>query len=530
MRERGLGGGRVNYEKLLRRHWPLLVIVPVLATLITYFATSRIQPQYASTATVVVLNQDPGLEPQPVPTAGPGGADVPPAVDQRALSDLLVDQRLISTYLELVKRRPVLEQAAGALQYSGTVDDLGTKVSASNPDGTQLVQVRVEDENPETAAAIANAVANSFINLSTLEIASSGSLALVEPAAPAATPFSPNMRTNVLLALILSLAGAGALAVLLERVDTTIRSPQDVLDAVNLPTMAVIPVEGARSRQLAWVSLDSPWANAFRGLRASLTATGLGSTYHSLLLTSETGGVGKSVVAANLAVAYANAGFKVLLIDLDLIRPTQHQLFGVSNDVGIATELSSQPASSTIPLLATEFENLALVPAGLTDMNPDDILALGLPDEFLRTAYQRAEIVIVDGPALSDSAAAMVLPRNLDAALVVVAGGESTQGELRRVVERLEVAPASILGVVINKSSQRQPRVRSGKRRGGIRPLSRSDSQPPRTRAPRVEMDDGVAMSTAKSRATRPRQPRKRPPRVDEPQTLAPIFNPTSDD
>src|SRR5688572_33320207 len=104
----------MNYEKLLRRHWPLLVIVPVLVTLITYFATSRIQPQYASTATVVVLNQDPGLEPQPVPTAGPN--EVPPAVDQRALSDLLVDQQLISTYLELVKRRPVLEQAAAALR------------------------------------------------------------------------------------------------------------------------------------------------------------------------------------------------------------------------------------------------------------------------------------------------------------------------------------------------------------------------------------------------------------------------------
>ena len=520
----------MNYEKLLRRHWPLLLIVPVLATLITYFATSRIQPQYASTATVVVLNQDPGLEPQPIPTSAPRNDEVRPPVDQR-LSDLLVDQRLISTYLELVKRRPVLEQAAAALQYTGTVDALGAKISASNPDGTQLVQIRVEDENAESAAAIANAVANSFINLSTLEIASSGSLALVEPAAPAAGPFSPNMRTNVLLALILSLAGACALAVLLERVDTTIRSPQDVLDAVNLPTMAVIPIEGARSRQLAWVSLDSPWANAFRGLRASLTATGLGSTYHSLLLTSETGGVGKSVVAANLAVAYANAGFKVMLIDLDLIRPTQHQLFGVSNDVGIATELSSQPTSSTIPLLATEFENLALVPAGLTDMNPDDILALGLPDEFLRTAYQRAEIVIVDGPALSDSAAAMVLPRNLDAALVVVAGGESTQGELRRVVERLEVAPASILGVVINKSSQRLPRVRSGKRRGGIRPLSRSDARPPRARTPRVEMDDaGVAMSTTKPRPARPRQPRKRQPHVEEPQTLAPVFNPTRED
>jgi capsular exopolysaccharide synthesis family protein len=335
------------------------------------------------------------------------------------------------------------------------------------------------------------------------------------------------MRTNLLLAFILSLSGAAALAVLLERVDTTIRSPQDVLNAVNLPTMAVIPAEGARSRQLAWVSMDSPWANAFRGLRASLTATGLGSTYHSLLLTSETGGVGKSLVAANLAVAYANAGFKVMLIDLDLIRPTQHQLFGVSNDTGIASELSAQ--SNVIPMQATEFENLSLVPAGLTDTNPDDILALGLPDDLLRTAYQQAEIVIVDGPALSDSAAAMVLPRNLDAALVVVAGGESTQAELRRVVERLEVAPASILGVVINRSAQRLRRLKSSKR-GGVRPLRRGDA-PPRPRTPQIDIDDaGVAMSTRRTNNGSGRSPRRRTPRSDEPTSMTPALNPVNNE
>jgi capsular exopolysaccharide synthesis family protein len=298
--------------------------------------------------------------------------------------------------------------------------------------------------------------------------------------------------------------------------DTTVRSPQDVLDAVNLPTMAVIPAEGARGRQLAWVSMDSPWANAFRGLRASLTATGLGSTYHSLLLTSETGGVGKSLVAANLAVAYANAGFKVLLLDLDLIRPTQHQLFGVSNDVGIATEITRQ--SSTIPLQPTEFENLALVPAGLTDMNPDDVLALGLPDAFLRTAYELAEIVIVDGPALSDSAAAMVLPRNLDASLVVAASGESSQAELRRVIERLEVAPASILGIVINKSPERARRAKSG-RRASVRPLAHGEAL---QRAGAIPIEE---------RGEPPRRaPRRRPPRSREAKAVTPSLNPANED
>jgi hypothetical protein len=156
-------------------------------------------------------------------------------------------------------------------------------------------------------------------------------------------------------------------------------------------------------------------------------------------------------------------------------------------------------------------------------MNPDDVLALGLPDAFLRTAYDTAEIVIVDGPALSDSAAAMVLPRNLDAALVVAASGESSQAELRRVVERLEVAPASILGVVINKSPERARRGKSGRRRSGVRPLARGEALN-RGSTPRGHTD------VSKAPANRQRSQRRRTPRSQEPNAVATALNPVNED
>jgi hypothetical protein len=123
----------------------------------------------------------------------------------------------------------------------------------------------------------------------------------------------------------------------------------------------------------------------------------------------------------------------------------------------------------------------------------------------------------------------MVLPRNLDAALVVVAGGESTQAELRRVVERLEVAPASILGVVINRSAQRLRRLKSSKR-GGVRPLRRGDA-PPRPRTPQIDIDDaGVAMSTRRTNNGSGRSPRRRTPRSDEPTSMTPALNPVNNE
>jgi succinoglycan biosynthesis transport protein ExoP len=447
----------MNYLRLIRDHWPLLLVVPTLVTLFTYFGTKRIEPNYASSATLVVLNQPARNPAEVVPTPGDTSGDQTTVTEPASgsLSDLIVDGRLISTYLELVERRPVLEQAATNLGLTGTIDMLAEKVSATNPKDTQLIVVRAEDGDPEMAAAIANAIAEAFINLSESQIANAGTLALVEPATAPNNPFYPNLPLNLALAFALSLAAAGSLAIILERMNSPVRTPGDVSEVVQLPTLGVIPSASERTWAHAWEDPANPaWADAFRKVRSSLTTGGFGSQYQSLLITSQKPGAGKSLLAANLAIAFANAGQRVLLVDLDLTRPTQHEYFGVPNDAGFADVAARRNARATGLAKRTAFANLSLVPAGPFESNPEDALAPGLPEQFLKQAQESYDLVIVDGPSLSQSSATGVLSSSLDASLLVIVGGKTSESELRGSVEELTSSHAILVGVIINRSGR----------------------------------------------------------------------------
>lgn len=482
----------MDYFKFFRRYWLLLICVPLLTVGLTYAGVQRIRPEYASTATIVVLNRGPDTTEVPPPTSPEDEAETSPgAVDPARLSDLVVDERLIRTYLALVKRRPVLEEAAEQLNFTGPVEELAASISVSNPPATQLILIRAEHAEPEVAAAIANAVAEAFITRTEAEMGQPGALAMAEQASTPLAPFSPNLKVSLALALMLAGVGATSLALVVDRLDKRIRTPEDVTAATQLPTIGIVPSMGAVARGRAWVRpVDSDWADAFRRLRTSLTATGFGIEYHSLLITSQTSGVGKSLMAANLAIAYALSGFRVLLIDLDLHRPTQHHLFGLTSERGLAPELTHGREGEPLPAESTQFANLMVVPAGTTTRNVDDLLALGLPEYWLRAAHERVDVVIVDGPSFSDSPAVRILPRNLDASLIVVAGNRTTESELSDAVEQLQASSARVIGVVINRTRgnwpKRQPRNLKNAVHQLLAPPARQAMPPHRTNGDRA--------------------------------------------
>jgi capsular exopolysaccharide synthesis family protein len=369
------------------------------------------------------------------------------------LNNLLVDTQLINTYLELVKRRPVLEQVGAQLGIAN-IDVLDSKISVSNPTGTQLIRIRAVDTDPRVAAAIANGIADAFMNVSSSAISRPGALALVEPAGIPSAPFSPDVIVNVGVVFILALVAGVTAVLLLERTNRPVNTAHDVEDSTGLPTLATLPSASGRTMSRAWSERDnSNWSDAFRRLRASLNTQGLGQEFNSLLITSETPRVGKSILAANLAVAYSVAGFKVLLVDLNFHNPVQHQIFGLPNDTGIANRLAGG-MGQPVPFLQTDFPNLFITPAGTTTRHPDDLLAGGLPDDFAQAALSYVNIMVVDCPAFSASPDVVALADNLDASLIVAASGKTTVNDLSQAADRLEGLKAKLLGVVLNKTGR----------------------------------------------------------------------------
>ena len=212
--------------------------------------------------------------------------------------------------------------------------------------------------------------------------------------------------------------------------------------------MSTTPTPAGRLPDLAMLSQPtSPMAEAFRALRANLKFAG-GDNPPRVILLADTGtGEGRALVAANLAVALAQAGDTTLLIDADLRQSRQHALFGVSNEAGVSTFLRGE--GEALPVAATAVPHLSLLPAGPTPPNPAELLAAARGPLLLARAREAATFVIFDAPPISAVADALALAAIADGVLLVVRAGKTRRPSAQRVKDQLERVGANLLGVVL---------------------------------------------------------------------------------
>lgn len=212
--------------------------------------------------------------------------------------------------------------------------------------------------------------------------------------------------------------------------------------------MSSTPAPAGRQPDLAMLSQPtSPVAEAFRALRANLKFAGGDKPPRAILLADTGTGEGRALVAANLAVALAQAGDPTLLIDADLRQSRQHELFGVANASGLSTFLRDD--SNALPTVATAVPNLSLLPAGPTPSNPAELLASARGPFLLARAREAATFIIFDAPPISAVADALALATIADGVLLVVRAGKTRRPAAQRVKDQLERVGATILGVVL---------------------------------------------------------------------------------
>jgi non-specific protein-tyrosine kinase len=191
----------------------------------------------------------------------------------------------------------------------------------------------------------------------------------------------------------------------------------------------------------------SPGAEAYRALRANLKFAGGENPPRTILLADTGTGEGRALVAANLAVALAQAGDPTILLDADLRQSRQHEFFGVANASGVSTFLRDE--GGTLPLVATAVPNLSLLPAGPTPPNPAELLASARGPLLLARAREAATFVILDAPPISAVADALALATIADGVLLVVRAGKTRRPAAQRVKEQLERVGANLLGVIL---------------------------------------------------------------------------------
>ena len=202
------------------------------------------------------------------------------------------------------------------------------------------------------------------------------------------------------------------------------------------------------------VTLSNPRsaaAEAYRTLRTNVQLSSIDAPIRALLVTSASADEGKSTTLANLAVAFAQAGQRVVLVDCDLRRPSLHTVFGVANERGLTSMLLEDDAAA--PLVATAVEGLRLLPSGPIPPNPSELLGSKRIENAIERLKSDADLLLFDAPpalAVSDAA---VLSRRVDAVMLVVSAGRTKRDHASRARQVLERAGARLLGVVLTNAT-----------------------------------------------------------------------------
>jgi capsular exopolysaccharide synthesis family protein len=292
-------------------------------------------------------------------------------------------------------------------------------------------------------------------------------ISVVNVARPGALVGPPRGR-NIFIAFLLALAAGIGLAFLLDYLDDSLKSVDDVDRYLHLPALALIPasreegaLRGLKGRNapgeenevtaLALINdARSPAAEAYRHLRTSLLLSSAGQPPKTILVTSSQPSEGKTTTAVNTAVMLAQTGAEVLIVDCDLRRPRVHAHFGVSNTPGLTNYLSGESDLESVLQFNEKLPQLKLLTSGPIPPNPAELLGSNEMRKLLLELSDRFTHVIIDSPPAISFTDASVLSTLVDGVMLVVHGGRSSRAVVRRAKQQLVDVGANIFGIVLN--------------------------------------------------------------------------------
>ena len=282
-------------------------------------------------------------------------------------------------------------------------------------------------------------------------------ITVVDRAEIPGVPFSPNLRQNLSIALLLGLIGGVALAFFVEYLDDTIRTPEDMEKLTQLPVLGVVPrmqraqiAEGKSLALTAHEDVRSTFAEAYRSVRTALQFSTRDGAPRAYVVTSTSKGDGKTTTALALAINAAQTGRPVLLIDADMRHPALHKNLGIDNSRGLSNYLSSDvPALGVVR--TTDIPNLFVIPSGPMPPNPVELLSGPKLLSLLGQLGERFAQVIVDAPPVLGLADAIVLGDQVGSVLFVVSAGHTHKQHARAALKRLRQANVHPLGAIMTK-------------------------------------------------------------------------------
>lgn len=429
-----------DYVKALRRSWIAVCVFALVGVLVGASMALVASPTYSARTQLFVAIQSSGT----VSELQQGNS---------------FSQARVQSYVKTARTPIVLQRVIDELGLDASPASLAKQVEASADPNTVLITITTLDESPARAAAIAQAVAESLVSaVAVLEGDSPVKLSVVTPAAAPVTPSSPNISTYILVGLLLGLGSGVAFALVRAQRDSNVRGEADLRRVSAAPLLGAIAydMDAAKKPLLTQTAPQSPRAESFRQIRTNLQFANVSSSSKTMLVTSSLPGEGKTTTATNMAIAMAQAGQRVALVDADLRRPMTASYLGLERGAGLTTALVG--AANVEDLLQPWGDDgLYVLTSGQIPPNPSELLGSEAMTQLIIRLEGTFDVVIIDAPPLIPVTDATVLSQKVGGVVLVVGAAKVRTQDVEKSLSALKLVDAQVLGVVLNLLPRKGP-------------------------------------------------------------------------
>jgi capsular exopolysaccharide synthesis family protein len=375
---------------------------------------------------------------------------------QETLARIFVEYRDTRTQLAFAKAR---------LQAALTVREEVKRQTSGLPETSmQYMRLANEATQARTLFASSQAALNAAIaGQDTI----TGNIQVTSAATPPRKPYEPNLTKNLFTGGLLGVGLAFALVLLFEHSDRRLRSMKDIRRIARGQIVGTLPkLSRAQIHALSQGDVPPQAMEVYGMVRANL-ALAVRSAIQGdpwrqqvILVTSAIPGEGKSITAATLARSIARAGKTVILVDADMRRPAQNRLFNVEEAYGLADVLASRLTLDDT-LVASDTEKLTLLPSGSPERNPTELISLPQTAAVVARLRSEADVVVIDAPACSTVADALLLAPHVDNILYIIGAGQVSEELVQETTHALRAAAPKTLVYFINRAPREHKRAYS---------------------------------------------------------------------
>ena len=434
----------VNLKRLssvLKKNSIKIVIVLFIFAICGYFYSyNMVTPKYKSVSTMVLASNNLNQEGNTV-----------------TQTELNLNKSLISTYGKILKSKNVLGQVIKNLNLDVTEEELDKNVQIEKVDDTQIIKIGVINESAIEAQEILRELNKAFIE-EVKQIFKMDNINIVDEASFEITPYNINHARDIIGFLVIGSVFSVCMIACIYFFDTTIKIEQDIEEFTDVNVIGTVPKYKNKGAEELIVQSNSKSviSEALKTIRTNISFTKTNGNSRAILFTSCNSGEGKSWIASNMAVAYAQSNKNVIIVDADMRKGRQHNIFKVKNIKGLSNCLSEIQGKDDYETLKnyiqeTQVPKVHIITIGAIPPNPSELLLSSKMRDLIYMLKCIYDIVIIDGTPCNLVSDSIPVSQIADTTILVTESRKTKIEDLKNVIKSIKNANGNIEGVILNK-------------------------------------------------------------------------------